>query len=270
MREKPFEGRLLVCDMDGTLLDSRSRVSVENKKALERFVEGGGLFTVATGRMEKMVAPYLADLPVNVPAIVYNGAAVYDFRADRMLWQCFLPDSAENVAKEILDRFPGAGMQLYYNSRIHVIRENNVTYSHMLREGFEPVYCGIHDVPLPWTKILIAWEQDRLTEVERYLKDYAGLYHYVYSDPQYIELLNIEASKGRALKELKSLSGIAFKSIVAVGDNMNDMEMLKEATVGIAVDNAHESLKACARMCCCSNDGHAVSEVIGWMEDGTI
>jgi len=83
--ELPFSNRLLICDMDGTLLDSNSRVSMENKEALDRFVAGGGFFTVATGRMEESVMKYLQDLPVNLPAIIYNGAAIYDFHTNRML-----------------------------------------------------------------------------------------------------------------------------------------------------------------------------------------
>ncbi len=79
----PFKGIMLVTDMDGTLLDGKSRISEGNRRAIKRFIAGGGLFTVATGRMFKAVEPYLPALPMNVPAIVYNGAAIYDFSVKR-------------------------------------------------------------------------------------------------------------------------------------------------------------------------------------------
>ena len=75
----PLTGILLASDMDGTLLDSRKRLSQANQSALENFVAAGGWFTVATGRMETSVKRYLPVLPLNAPAILYNGAVIYDF-----------------------------------------------------------------------------------------------------------------------------------------------------------------------------------------------
>ena len=80
--EKEFTGLMLVCDMDGTLLNSKLEVSDENVRAIEYFVDNGGVFTIATGRMELGVRKYLRILPVNAPVILYNGALIYDFEKE--------------------------------------------------------------------------------------------------------------------------------------------------------------------------------------------
>ena len=256
--------------MDGTLLNSSSRVSPENKDALDRFVKGGGLFTVATGRMDKTVKPYLEHLPVNVPAIVYNGAAIIDFNTDEILWQDCLSESAYDIGVKLIKRFPEAGLQIYNGGKIYFVRQNEETYENLLRENFGPVICGIEDVPQPWLKLLVAWKPERLKEVEKFLSEFNKSFHYVYSEPQFIELLNLGVSKGSALKKLTAILGDRCEMVVGMGDNLNDLELIEEATFGIAVGNAHESLKSIANRCCCTNDSHAVAEVIGWMEDGTI
>lgn len=265
-----FEGWLLVCDMDGTLLDSSSRLSSANKAALKRFVAGGGLFTVATGRMEKSVMQYLQDLPVNLPAIVYNGAAIYDFKEERMLWQLhLLPDIIEPV-KKVIERFPGIGAVLYRCQETYFVRENKYTYEHLNRENLMPVITDVDEVPQPWLKVILTWDPHRLPQVEEFLKGFNAQFSQVYSEPQFLELLNRDASKGNAMKRLIQMSGLDNVRVVGMGDNLNDMELIREADIGVAVENAHETLKAFADMCCSHHDANAVSEVIGWIEDGRI
>lgn len=270
LRRLPFKDRLLICDMDGTLLDSSSRLSKENKMALDRFVAGGGLFTVATGRMEKSVMQYLQDLPVNLPAIVYNGAAIYDFRTERMLWQDNLAPGVIEPVKEVMERFPEIGVELYHGGMTYFIRENRYTYEHMLRERFDPIITSVDDVPQPWSKVILAWEPDRLPEVEKFLMGFRTLFSQVYSEPQFLELLNLNTSKGNALKVLIQMLGLDHTCVIAMGDNLNDMELIREANVGIATGNAHTALKAAADLCCSHHDLNAVSEVISWIESGKI
>ncbi len=271
MSRLPFEGRLLVCDMDGTLLDSSSKLSMGNKRALDRFVAGGGLFTVATGRMEKSVMRYINDLPINVPAIVYNGAAIHDLHTDRLLWQNTLgPGVLTPIIKGVIEQFPDIGVEVYHDSKMYLVKGNEYTHNHILREQFVPIIASPVDIPQPWTKAILAWDPLKLTQVEEFLKGFDGAYDCVYSEPHFLEMLNQNTSKGSALRVLRQMRGLDKSCIIAMGDNLNDLELIKEADVGIAVENAHDILKAAADLCCTSNDDNAVSEVIGWLEDGKI
>ena len=65
---KKFEGMILACDMDGTLLDSNHRISPKNQQALDYFVEEGGRFTLATGRTFRAIQQYIPQLPFNAPS----------------------------------------------------------------------------------------------------------------------------------------------------------------------------------------------------------
>ncbi|HEX2944531.1 MAG TPA: HAD family hydrolase [Clostridia bacterium] len=267
---QPFKGWLLVSDMDGTLLNSKSELSAGNKAALDRFTAGGGLFTVATGRAEKPVLLHIDMLPLNVPAIIYNGACIYDFKAGRMLWQSPLPVGMSEPVKRVIERFPGIGVQVYHGGSAYFVTENQYTRAHAIREKFKPIIMEPENIPQPWFKIILAWDPPKLGEVEQFLKGFDIPFRQVYSEPQFLELLDKETSKGSALKILKRMLEPEKYHIVAMGDNMNDMELLSEADIGIAVGNAAEPLKAAADLCCRCHDLDAAAEVIGWIEEGRI
>ena len=80
-----FNGYLLVSDMDGTLLNSNGRLSKENIAAIEYFVDNGGKFTLATGRMLPSVKRHIEKIKVNLPVIMYNGTKVYDYNTNEVI-----------------------------------------------------------------------------------------------------------------------------------------------------------------------------------------
>ncbi len=264
------KGKLLVCDMDGTLLDSRQRISPDNLNAINRFVEQGGYFTLATGRDEGSIDKFLDVLPVNLPVIIYNGAALYDLESGKVLWNRWLPDSTREVVKELMDRFPEMGVEVFKRSDIHILRNNFSIEAHVKRDSLKPIPSSLQDIPLPWTKVILGWHPEELTRVEEYLSQKPREFRHVYSQADFLELLSWEASKGRTLLELSKISGISSRNIVAMGDNLNDLEMIEYAGTGVAVSNAHDTLKECANLCCCHHDEHAVSQVIEWIERGKI
>ena len=75
---KKFEGMILACDMDGTLLDDDREISQENEQALCYFTEEGGRFTLATGRAPHAIEPYISQLPFNAPYSLLNGSLILD------------------------------------------------------------------------------------------------------------------------------------------------------------------------------------------------
>jgi Cof subfamily protein (haloacid dehalogenase superfamily) len=269
-----FKGRILISDLDGTLLDSSRRISRENLEAIERFRKGGGLFTLATGRMFMAIEPYMSQVELDMPAVIFNGAAIYDFKLKKVLWQQCLKDSVEQAAQLLLDEFPEMGMEVLYDDRLYVIRNNVEIVKHVSREGFSPIMVdSLKGLPRPWFKILNAWEPDKLVRVKELLESvpgYGTVFRCVYSEPQFLEILDAGVSKGKALERLLAMEGLDKAKTVAVGDNMNDMELVTTAAKGVAVGNAHEELKKAAGFICRDNDSSAVAHVIELMEEGLL
>lgn len=264
MSNHPLAGVLLVSDLDGTLLDSRKQISPENRRALERFVAGGGRFTLATGRMEGSVEPYLPLLPINAPAILYNGAAIYDFLQRKMIWERFLEPDVPALLTEIIAEFPGIAVEVYRGGAIYFVRRNAVT--ERLERGLE-TETGMDQLPLPWRKVLTAWEPEQLDRVEAFLKTKTLPCDLVRSDPCYLELLPRGASKGVALRILAGLLGLSLANTVAIGDHLNDLDLIREAGIGVSVANGHPDLKAVADRISLHHEEHALAEVVAWLEE---
>ena len=270
MKKRTFENILLISDMDGTLLDSDSRISEQNREAIHRFVDAGGLFTLATGRTDRSVSHYLDQLPINVPAITFNGAVIYDFAKDDVLWYDCLPENIYDVVKDVMVEFPELAVSIFHKKQVFTPAVNIETFKHAKREWFEPIQVPLGEVPFPWYKIILAWDPPKLPAVDAYLAARKEIFHKVYSEPQFLELLKITTSKGHALKKLLEIINNPDLRVIAIGDNMNDLEMLKEAGVGVAVGNAASKLKEKADICSVDHNMHAVSQVIDWIECGHI
>jgi Cof subfamily protein (haloacid dehalogenase superfamily) len=267
MNRPDFTGLLLVSDMDGTLLNSQNQVSLENIKAIDRFEAYGGRFTIATGRIPSIAAPQLRRLALSVPGIFYNGGMIYDFENNRIVWQSVLTEDTAPIVTNIADEFPEAGIEVYHNGVAYCVQENAVSEKHREIDGIEIIQVSdIGQIPKPWQKVLIAGEPDLLADMEIILKTRYSSVRFVRSDLHYLEILNPHVNKGRALERLLQLVGVSTSQCIAVGNHMNDYEMLQTAGVGIAVDNAYEPLKRAATFCCCHHDRHAIADVIDWIE----
>lgn len=264
---------LLVTDMDGTLLNSKHAISKENLAAIERFVARGGLFTLATGRTDSSVRPYLDKLPVNVPAILYNGGMIYDCARHRVIWEQFLPDDAKRIVWPVLDDFTETGIEVYDSAGdVYILAGNDLTDYHMLRENLNPKRLGVEAAlqARAWRKILFAWDQNCMPLLERFLnhliRQQGWSIRTMRTEANFLEIVPSDVNKGAALMQVSQSLGVERSNVMAVGDNLNDLEMLKIAGVGVAVANAHLSVKRTADFCTVSNDEHAVAEMIEWIE----
>lgn len=265
-----YDGILLVSDMDRTLLDSCSRLSRENRLALERFVNKGGSFTIATGRMVEAVRPYLMELPITVPAILYNGAMIYDFKSDKVVWQLCLEDEINATVKNVLETFPETGIEVFSQGQVYVASDNIEAQKHALREGFKPIRADLDEIPMPWVKVILADRHEQLININSFLSPRPGKFRRVFSEPQFLELVHSEVSKGAAMRRLSESLGSYCNYTISMGDNMNDIELIAMADIGIAVENANPELKKLAKYCCCHHDSHSAAEVINWIENGII
>lgn len=132
---------LLVSDLDGTLLDSKQQISAENLEAISTFKENGGIFTIATGRMEKAAIPYIEQLGINIPVILYNGAIIYDPINKKRIVEKHLT-SPGNVLRTInsLSKFDNVAVLIYQGDEVYTIKRNHIVEKY---EEKEKVTCQL-------------------------------------------------------------------------------------------------------------------------------
>lgn len=264
---KIFEGYLLVSDMDGTLIGNNKLISEANIKAINRFVDQGGIFTLATGRMMESVRKYLDIIKVNIPIILYNGTKIHDYNKEKTIYELFLEEKIKNIIKQLKQYDVTLGIEIYYNENVYIFNKCRFT------KRFSPERIDVHyEIPnmlwdRNWTKILILGEDEQLDKLEEVFSSVFGKVNLVRSGENYLEILPQDTSKGHALENLCRILNIDLSKTIAVGDNMNDYEMLKKSGYGFCVSNGNKKLFDEINYKCCSNDEHAIDYVVKWAEE---
>ena len=260
-----FQGVLLISDYDDTLYGSDFRVSEENRAAIRYFMEQGGLFTVATGRARKTFTPQVEkeNIPLNAPAILSNGATVFDFQTDQLVRRTYLP---YRVVQDLLDlcaELPELGFEAYYQNEIYVHNPNPVTTAHMNKVGMDYTVLPIAELPMPLTKIILQQDNDLLLRAQARLIEMAGEhYEVIFSNPRLLELTAKNSHKGGAALWLAEYLGISREHLYCVGDNQNDIPMLAAAKIGFAPTGcSHYVTEWGARMVRSCDDGCVASVI---------
>ncbi|MDR2531952.1 MAG: HAD family hydrolase [Oscillospiraceae bacterium] len=258
----------LITDADGTLLTDDKRILGKDKAAIRELTESGGLFTIATGRGVSLAKTVADELNLKIPAVIFNGAAVYDFKRNCFLWQSTLPAKARNYIKLLMERFPLLGIEILRGDKVYVVRTNELEEEHIRLGCDEPIRCGFEDVPHDnWIKTLLVGNPHEIDRAIAFCDecDFTGI-HLVRSAPIFYEMLPSGINKGTGFKKLLEIMEVDNRYVVAAGDFMNDLEMLQAADLGVAVANAEEVVKKEADLMVCDNNSGAMREIIQYLK----
>jgi Cof subfamily protein (haloacid dehalogenase superfamily) len=253
-----------VSDLDGTLLKSDGKVSAATKELIRAYQRKGGVFTIATGRMEDAVTPYLDHLELEGPVILYNGSKIIDINRNHVLYEAFLDYDTAKAALKLLRNYDW-DVLLYQDRKIYIKMMTPGIEKHVQKEGVACHEVGdlYHFLKSAPTKILIIGHNGKFKMFEDELKQQLKLkVNFTQSEETYLEILPQGASKGAALKKLADGLKISMEEVIAIGDHLNDVSMIRAAGLGIAMENAHAELKNNASYITVSNDAEGVKNVI--------
>ena len=253
-----FDGLLLASDFDDTLYGPDLQLPARNVEAIRYFIDQGGRFAVATGRAHRTFAPRAHLLPMNAPAVLSNGSALYDFAQNKMLLQTFLRPQAPADLEALARAFPLIGFEAYFGEDIYVFQPNAVTDAHMAKVGTSYTQCAhIRDIPTPWTKVILQQDYPYLQKVQQWmLAQYPGAYEVIFSTKTLLEMTDFGSNKGGMVKQLAQMLQIAPGHIYCAGDNQNDIPMLELSAIPFAPANcAREVREWGARVLCHCREG---------------
>jgi len=239
---------VLVCDMDGTLLNSKKEITPSVRAAIKRFTSLGGRFTVATGRTIQSFQHYFNMLELDYPLIMFNGSMIYDKLHDTVLYSTFLPENSADISIEIMSAMPHIGGEVLKTDCTIVFRNNEYEEKHTRICGITPIYKPLEEIEKgDWQKVLFAMSPDDIPKIMALArsKNYKGV-QFVKSADIFFEMIPEGITKGSALKKYRQLDNMQDCFIVAAGDYDNDIEMLIEADIGAAPANAQPEAKAAA------------------------
>lgn len=249
-KEAVREFELFVFDLDGTLVDSTLRLSEGVRSFLASIRGEGKGITIATGRTFKAASPFIDELGIELPVILYNGAVIMDPKTKLILYERRIPRGEAEVALRILADFelhPELYLEptddIFYAPRITPPIADFMAKDKIPGKAVGDLLSFLGSVNRDPIKVLIIGEREELVRFKEQFLAARPRAAVVFSESNYLEILPLEASKGRALKRLCDLLGIPPAKTVAFGNNMNDAEMLEIAGLGIAMSTAPEELK---------------------------
>jgi Cof subfamily protein (haloacid dehalogenase superfamily) len=219
---------------------------------------------VATGRMFRSVAPYLAEAGIDDPVICYQGAAVVDPQSRIFL----LHEPLDlDVAREAIAALEEAGLSpnVYVDDRLYVAEETEYSraYSDFQHLPVTEVGDLLHWLDRAPTKLVAVADPSVLDDVRPELeRHFDGRAYITTSLPHLLELGNPAASKGSGLTFVATELGLDLAHVVAFGDGENDFELLGVAGFAVAVDGGHPRLQAVADWTCAGPEDEGVATVI--------
>ncbi len=264
-----FDGVLLVSDLDGTFLTGEKSISRGNREAIQRFAAEGGAFTYITGRTPVGCHLIFEQMTPRFPIGCINGGGIYDPATKSYLWSLKLDPAAEELVRFVFSRFPHVGIKLSGFHHAWFYRMNPRTEELRAIEGVPSLYATYADVADQLGKVVFVTEADELDELANALHSHplAERFDFIQSSSYYYEILPKGASKGDLLLRMADLIGIDRGRTVAVGDNNNDISMLRNAAYGVAVANATPLAKNAADLVLDhTNDEDAIAELIDRLE----
>lgn len=259
---KIFDGYVLVSDMDGTLIGSDKIISSDNREAIDYFINEGGLFTIATGRMLPSVLEYRESLNLNLPILIHNGGKIYDVIKEEIISEVYIEENRKEAIKRVTNDYPNLGIEIFSDEVVYVYQSCRFTERYN-RHNYEIVYDVDDSLwEKNWIKVLIIGEEKELNIIEEiYCSKYDSGSAYR-SGKNYFDIVANGVSKGQALECL-----IDKYKVIAVGDNMNDLEMLKVARYGFVVENGEERVKEEVDLIATSCDDNAIKFVINYIKN---
>lgn len=258
--------KLVATDLDDTLLNDEWKISRNNIEAVRLAVAKGVIVTLATGRMAASCRKYARELGLDVPIITYQGALIERGLGGETLYKKTVSSELAAEIVEILLK-KGIHTQVFIGDRVFVQKAGkySAAYSEMSGVTIEEfdLLTLLEKEPEGPEKILCIGEEDVLRQLYNEFKDiYSDRLHFTSSKPYYLDMLDKEVNKANALLALCRQFKIKPEEVMAIGDSLNDLEMLTFAGTSIAMGNAHPEVKKIADYITASNNEDGVARAI--------
>lgn len=257
--------KLFISDLDDSLLRDDQTIGARTERALQTLAARGVTIALASGRMYSAMRRYVQQLGVSAPAVTLNGAMIVDTVTGEPLDRTFIP---RDLAREALELFERMGLyaQSYDEKGYFFERECEFSRYYARVSGVQGVETGrplSECVDELSPKIVVINTPERTRELLPEIKaHFAGRLEVAISKPMYIELTHPDANKGAALERLCGMVGVKPHEVMACGDGLNDLGMIRLAGLGVVVANARQDVRDQADIVCPSNQDEGVAQLI--------
>ena len=271
-----IDKKLIVSDFDCTLLTGNQIIPDSVRSAINEYVACGGIFAVCTGRMLRSILPRVRELGLKGLVVAYQGTVIAEIESGKIIKKGAIEYSSASEVCAYIEEQRGFeklayGINAYSEEILYtdIPKDNEHLKLYERITGVEAESAGIDMSEFISKNKLCCQKIACLVPPElreslylNLLGKFGSKFDVTCSAQVLVEVSPLNDNKGEALKFIASHYGVSMDSTVAVGDNLNDLPMIKQAGVGVAVGNAVQELKDAADIVTVSNNDGAVAKII--------
>lgn len=261
---------LIATDIDGTLINSSSRIAQRTLDVLRRIYRSGTPLVLATGRPPRWIRPITEQLGFNPLCVCSNGAMIYDSDVDQVVEVTELTThELEQITAMVRSLLPGVSFGVERSGGVGSAAFDDRLY---ITEDYDRVWHDPHDNVIsneeiaaePCIKMLVRHHEKSSAALAEIisgpLKNLATVTYSI--DGGLAEVSAFNVSKVHGVESCARGLGLSAKDIVAFGDMPNDIELIKWAGIGVAMGNALSCVQEAANIVTTSNDNNGLAHVL--------
>lgn len=259
--------KVIVLDIDGTLTNSKKEITEGTLQAIRKIQDTGGIIVLASGRPTagiRFIADQLEFHKYGGYILAYNGAKVIDYKTGDTIYQKMLP-------KEVIP-------SLYEDALKYKIGlltyDGDSVICGTPKDEFIEIEAVINKIKIKMTenfpeyvdfainKCLMTGNPEELVHIEKEMQEKYSDLNIYRSEPFFLEIMPKNIDKAYSLGKLLEHLHLTKEEMICIGDGFNDLSMIKFAGLGVAMENAQETVKEAADFVTLSNDMDGVAHVI--------
>lgn len=251
--------KLIVTDIDDTLLNTDEKISQKTKETIKKCIEKGIMVILASGRPDFGMIQFVNDLGLNQYEnylLSYNGAKLTNLQTNEVVYDQMLD---VNRLKFLVDKSEENGVSIltYQDNKVLTNSPNPYAFweAKALKTNLFIKSSIKEEITQKAPKVIMLAEPSYAQMIkEKLAKEISDEYEVAMSKPFFIEINDKGISKGVALDYLCQQLKVDRNEVLALGDGLNDVSMIEYAGIGVAMGNANDKLKAVADYVTKTND----------------
>ncbi len=269
-----MEIKVIVTDLDGTLLNSNSQINPKTKETLLKLQRDGYHLVLASGRPTPSVVGIAKELEMDLYdsyILTFNGAHVMNFQSKEVIYQQPLSVESSKAILGHLESFEVVPMVCIDDTMyVKDVFAGMVQHQGVMKNIIEfesrignYKLCEVNNlkdfVSQPLSKILITGNVDYLeANLEAFREPFATTNTITKSADFFVEFTDFGVDKARSLETILNKIGASMENVIAFGDGMNDLTLIQSAKIGVAMGNSSQTLKSHANYVTDSNDNDGI------------
>ena len=253
--------KLVITDMDGTLLNSKHEVSSKFLNQFKLLQSHNILFVAASGRPYYSIIAKLYSIKNDIIVVAENGGIIAD--NTKVLASKSIGKSKIKSIDNIINALEGT-ITIYCTKDLAYIKETTKENINIVKEYYSNYLLikSVSEIKDNVVKIALYHPKSSEHFIYPFVKRFNAKNKVIISSPNWVDISEKGINKGNALKLLQQKYNIKKSEILEFGDYNNDLEMLKEAKFSVAMANAHEDVKTISNFETTSNDDFGVERIL--------